>query len=309
MIFTKIGKKEQAPISIVTPSYNQGEFIEETILSVKNQNYPKIEHIVVDGGSTDNTVEILKKYERSYNLRWVSEPDEGQADAINKGFRMARGEIVGWLNSDDVYFSRDVFSKVAFQFTKHPGVDVLYGNRVAIDGSNRLIKVQYSRKFDYAKLIKGYFAIHQETVFFCQRVIKECELNTDLYVTLDSEFWLRIGKLYKFRYIDEFFGGFRIHSENKTVADAHIQKWNEEKRYLMREYGVRRYMIGGGFPWRRISNQLKALFAGGYINYYQLPFDIIRLFSIPEEELAFPMVVYKRKFFRYLINSITPWLK
>ncbi|MEM2568057.1 MAG: glycosyltransferase, partial [Candidatus Bathyarchaeia archaeon] len=98
--------KNDTLVSIITPSLNQGRFIRETLLSVKSQDYPCIEHIVIDGGSTDDTLMILKRYEGTYNLRWISEPDEGHSDAVNKGFRMAQGEIVGWLNSDDVYFDR-----------------------------------------------------------------------------------------------------------------------------------------------------------------------------------------------------------
>jgi len=124
---------EQQPlVSIVTPSYNQGQFIEDTILSVKNQDYSNIEHIIVDGGSTDNTLEILKEYENSYNLRWVSEPDNGQADAINKGFDMAKGEIIGWLNSDDTYFSSHVLTKVVEKF-RQTEAKIVFGNDVLIN--------------------------------------------------------------------------------------------------------------------------------------------------------------------------------
>lgn len=301
--------EKQPLISIVTPSYNQGVFIEETILSVKNQDYPNFEHIIVDGGSTDNTLDILRKYEGTYNMRWISEPDEGQADAVNKGFKMAKGEIIGWLNSDDVYFSVDVFSKVALEFLRQPTIDAIYANRVVIDELNNLVKLQYSRKFDYNKLLKSYYSLCQETVFLRREVIEKYQLNTNLYIVLDSEFWLRTGKHYNFKYVNEFFGGFREHTENKTVVEDYIPKWNKEKQYLMNEYGARRYMIGKGFPWQRIFNQVSALFSGGYINYYQLPLDIVRLFFSRQERLAFPIKIDKKKFFHYLIRSITPWLK
>ena len=295
-------------ISIVTPSYNQGEFIEDTILSVKKQRYPDMEHIIIDGGSTDNTVEILKKHESTYNMRWISEPDKGQADAINRGFEMAKGEIVGWLNSDDVYFSIGVFSRVALEFLKNPTIDVIYANRVIIDGSNNLIKLQYSRKFNYNKLLKSYYTTYQETVFFRKKVTEEYKLSTDLHIVLDSDFWLRIGSHYRLKYVNEFFGCFRIHKKNKTVVC--ILQWNKERQYLINRYGARRYMIGKtGFPWQRIFNQVKALFAGGYINYYQLPVDIVRLFFYYKEKFAFPIKIEKKRFFRYLINSISPSLK
>jgi glycosyltransferase involved in cell wall biosynthesis len=301
--------KKQPLISVVTPSYNQGQFIEDTILSVKNQNYPNIEHIIIDGGSTDSTLEILKKHEGTYNMRWISEPDKGQADAVNKGFKMASGEIVGWLNSDDVYFSVDVLSKVASEFLKGPIVDAVYANRVVIDESNHLVKLQYSRKFHYNKLLKSYYSLYQETVFLRREVIERCQLNINLYIVLDSEFWLRIGKHYNFKYVNEFFGAFRVHNENKTVVGDHIPRWNKEKQYLMNEYGARRYMIAKGFPWQRISNQVKALFSGGYVEHYQLPLDIVRLFSYRQERLGFPIRMDKKRFFHYLIRSITPWLK
>jgi glycosyltransferase involved in cell wall biosynthesis len=122
--------KEGPLVSIVTPSYNQGQFIEETTLSVKNQDYPNIEHIVVYGGSTDEILEILKRYEGTYNLRWISEPDEGHADAVNKGFAMAKGEIISWLNSDDVYFDKGTISSVMEAFQRHSEADIVYGNCV-----------------------------------------------------------------------------------------------------------------------------------------------------------------------------------
>src|SRR4030042_1306962 len=115
---------EDPLVPIVPPSLNKGRFIEETILSIKNQTYPRIEHIVIDGGSTDETLDILKKYSNS--LIWISEPDKGQSDAINKGWRMAKGDILGWLNADDTYMPWAVETAVRF-FAENPDVGMVYG--------------------------------------------------------------------------------------------------------------------------------------------------------------------------------------
>ncbi|MEC4686370.1 MAG: glycosyltransferase family 2 protein [Nitrospirota bacterium] len=117
-------------VSIITPSYNQGQFIEETILSVKNQDYPNIEHIVIDGGSTDGTLDILKKYDK--DIIWLSEPDNGQTHAINKGLRMATGEIIAWVNSDDLLLPHAV-SAIEKAFTSNIDAGFIYGNYKIID--------------------------------------------------------------------------------------------------------------------------------------------------------------------------------
>lgn len=144
-------------ISIVTPSYNQGQFIEETILSVKNQDYPNIEHIIVDGGSTDRTLEILKKYEGTYKIYWISEPDEGQADAVNKGFALAKGEIIGWLNSDDVYFDTHVITRVVQCFNRRKNFDIIYGNLALINKTGLILKIDVAPGFTRSRLLRGAF--------------------------------------------------------------------------------------------------------------------------------------------------------
>ena len=124
-------------ISIVSPSFNKREFIERCILSVLNQNYPNLEYIIIDGGSTDGSVEIIKKYEK-YLTFWVSEPNNGQVNAINKGLHKTTGEITAWLNSDDFYYP-GVFVKAAKEFLKNPNIDLLYGDSVLVSEKGKAL--------------------------------------------------------------------------------------------------------------------------------------------------------------------------
>ena len=138
-------------ISIVTPSYNQAEFLEKTILSILNQNYPNLEYIIIDGVSTDGSVEIIKKYER-YLAYWISERDNGQADAINKGFKIATGDFIAWQNSDDVYLPGSFF-KVIEKFEKYPNPDIVFGNVYLINESDEILKDMRFVRFNLDHLI------------------------------------------------------------------------------------------------------------------------------------------------------------
>jgi len=221
-------------VSIVTPSLNQGRFIEDTILAVKNQDYPDIEHIIIDGGSTDNTINILRKHEKEYNLKWISESDEGQSDALNKGFRIAKGEIIGWLNSDDVYFSKDVISYVVEQFIKNPNIDIIYGNDVFVDLNNNIFRVRQLFNWNYNKLLRG-LSISQPATFFRKDIILKNHLNKNLQFGMDLEFWLRLGKSYAFKHVNRILAGNRIHKERRTISGG--EKARMEYRMIMREYG------------------------------------------------------------------------
>jgi len=221
-------------ISIVTPSYNHGEFIEDTLCSVMKQDYPNIEHIILDGGSTDNTLTILKKYERKYDLKWISESDRGQSDAINKGFKMAKGEIVYWLNSDDVCFDTDVISYIVKRFSVLTYADVIFGDSVFIDRSGSITRVVKVPNWNYGRLLRSCFIV-QPAVFFRKRIVSENALDKNLHFSMDYEFWLRLGRKYNFAKVKRIMTGFRIYEQAKSSAN--IDKLKLENKEIMTEHG------------------------------------------------------------------------
>ncbi len=181
-------------VSIVTPSYNQAEFLEETILSVRAQDYPNIEHIIIDGGSDDGSVEIIKKYEDSLAF-WVSEADNGQSDAINKGFRKATGDIVAWLNSDDLYFPHAVSTAVR-HFQANRNLGLFYADCVFIDEHSDFIRYFTEREeFDLDRLLSFSDFIMQPTTFFSREKLFEVGLlDEDRHFTMDWDLWCRLAK-------------------------------------------------------------------------------------------------------------------
>jgi len=205
-------------VSIITPSYNQGRFIEETIQSVLTQDYPYIEYIVVDGGSTDNTLEVLKKY--GDRLKWISEPDKGQSDAINKGFAMAKGEILAWLNSDDIYLPEAVSRAVDF-FCSFPNTGVVYGKAYYTDISGKVIGNYPTGPFDHKRLAVTNFICQPATFFRKQALGRVGGMDVNLHYSMDYDLWIRLSKEYAFGYVEEFLAAYRLHEDSKTVSPVH----------------------------------------------------------------------------------------
>ena len=219
-------------ITIVTPSFNQGAYIEEALLSVKQQDYPNLEHIVVDGGSTDQTLDVLSKYGNHaewQHLRWISERDKGQSDALNKGFRMATGDVIGWLNSDDRYRS-GAFTTVADALRGHRETDILYGDYTLIDQSGNVTRIR--REIEFSHFILRYHRvlyIPTTSTFFRRRIFDEGNFIDDrLDYAMDYEFFLRLAQRgYRFRHIPSLLADFRLHSESKTET-APEKQWREQ---------------------------------------------------------------------------------
>lgn len=202
-------------VSVVTPSYNQARFLSETLRSVELQRYRPIQQIVIDGGSTDGSVEFLERWSAAehgpgYSIEWISEPDRGHADALNKGFDRVRGEIVGWLNSDDVYFDRRVVSTSVAALAAHPGVDVVHGDVAMISEDSGLQMIWCFPEFDYRRALRGYI-IPQPTVFMRRTVTERHRLDPSLRVAIDHVYWLQIGREHKFLKIDRVQAGDRDH--------------------------------------------------------------------------------------------------
>lgn len=219
-------------ISIVTPTYNQGSFIEETILSVKKQNYPNCEHVVIDGNSTDDTISILQRYP---HLTWVSEPDRGQSHALNKGLGRAGGDIIGWLNSDDLYMSHTLHT-VAKVFAENPEIDIVYGDLLLIDVNGYVLKYRREIQFDFNIALYGVCDIGQPELFFRKRVLDKAGLlDESFHMMMDREWWLRMAKSgCRFLHIPVVLAALRWHTGCKSISQ--VRKFDDERKVLHDKY-------------------------------------------------------------------------
>lgn len=220
-------------VSIITPSFNQGRFIRRTIESVLSQDYPKLEYLVMDGGSTDETLDILRSY--GNRLTWRYGPDGGQADAVNAGISLARGEILGWLNSDDTYQPGAVKAAVTY-LAAHPDTAMVYGNAHYIDEQDRVIGIYPTEDFDWHRLAKACF-ICQPAAFFRRSAIEIVGgLDARLQYCMDYELWIRLGRRFPIDRIPRTLANSRQYPQTKT--------WFERDRFFEELCGVTQHSFG-----------------------------------------------------------------
>src|SRR6201996_1418400 len=248
-------------ISIITPSFNQGRFIEDAIRSVLAQNYPDIEHIVVDNCSTDGTLDVLRKYP---HIKWVSEPDRGQSHALNKGFRMATGDVLAWLNCDDFYL-RGAFHAAA-RALDDPDIDGVYSDLQFCDTNWNITKYYKSHRPD--KFLSLFHAfISSECFFFKRKVMEGTYICEDLHYCMDQEF---IANLlfhnYRLRYLKTCFATFRWHDANKSLNTP----WRRTQR--IRE-GIRIFNRHNGLLWLDEENPI-------YQNLYSLSYLLLKPYRL-----------------------------
>lgn len=221
-------------VSIITPSYNGAQYVEQMLLSVLNQDYPRIEYIFMDGGSTDGTLEIIKQYES--RIHWESTADSGQADAINRGFRRATGDILGWLNTDDM-LADDAISTVVEYFQNHPDVSFVYGDAIAIDERDHHFGIRsHVRQTNYDELVhKGDYIVQPAAFWRRELWDRVGELDINLRYALDYEYWMRAAKQYSLHYIPFCLARERLIIDAKTFRGG-IERL-EEIEVVARRYG------------------------------------------------------------------------
>jgi glycosyltransferase involved in cell wall biosynthesis len=227
--------EKQPLVTIVTPSFNQAQYLEETIKSVLGQSYANIEYIIIDGGSTDGSVEIIQKYADRLAY-WISEPDKGQTEAINKGFAQANGQILAWLNSDDTYHPEGVANAVAY-LVAHPEVGLVYGDTDFIDEGGRVMGRFPARQTSHTRIRRGYVHIPQQAAFWRAELWEQVgPLDPSFYFAMDYDLWVRLSAISGIKYVPGVWAYFRLHGDSKTIKDDD-RCWPEMVRIHRRDGG------------------------------------------------------------------------
>jgi glycosyltransferase involved in cell wall biosynthesis len=254
-----VEQKPYPKLTIVTPSYNQEKYLERTILSVLNQHYPNLEYFIIDGGSTDGSLAIIKKYE-PYLAGWVSEKDRGQTDAINKGFRRATGEYVAFQNSDDV-FAPDAFNCVADAWRKAPDTDVFFGDMYITDEADVILEELRAPEFcAECHIYEGMQLFNQSLFIRRDRLIQFGLLDEGLRFVIDYEIVARLGVQpgVRFRHVNGFWGGFRVQPDAKSSTIASTVGLQEHKLVKDKYQPMLRSSFGAAY-WERYCRLRKLL--------------------------------------------------
>lgn len=240
-------------ISVVTPTLNHVLFIRDTIESVLNQNYSNFEHIIIDGGSTDGTIDILKEYP---HLKWISEKDKGPANAINKGFKLATGSIFAWLNSDD-YYESNIFEFIVNEFEKNKNKSILYGRLVFVDTEKKFLFSDWQTMYQRDYLIKKKPDVRQPSTFFLKDLfLKVGGLDEDLKIVFDYDLFVRMLAFTEAIYTDKNLSYFRVY--NSTLTNRNFRKQAVEIFKVSRRNG------GKIFDRINLQNLLKFIYPGYY---------------------------------------------
>lgn len=223
-------------VTVVTPSFNQAQFLERTIQSVIEQDYPNLEYIIMDGGSQDGSVDIIKKYASKLTY-WESQKDKGQTDAINKGFSHASGEILAWINSDDT-FEPGAVKRAVNYLVSHPEIGLVYGDCNFINAKDHVIGRFNARQTDYQRLKRGYVHIPQQSSFWRAKIWHQVKpLDDSIYFAMDYDLWLRLAKISKIKYHQELWANFRLHGDAKTIAEDD-RGWKDMVKIHYRDGGT-----------------------------------------------------------------------
>lgn len=276
-------------ISIITPSFNQADYLEQTIRSVLDQDYPALEYLIADGASTDGSLALIKKYSERLAW-WASEIDAGQADAINKGFSRATGEIIAWLNSDD-YYLPETLATVAKLFAENPNAGIIYGDVLSVDGAGNPINVQRFAQYSVEDLMQ-FKIISQPGVFMRRSVLEQAGyLDQNYHFLLDHQLWLRMAQLAQMVYVPQTLAVARYHDDAKNIA--HAEKFGAEAFKIL--------------EWMNTQPMLRSLLKKNRTKVLAGAHHLDAFYLVEAGKMRQGLAAYARAFFNHPPTALKSW--